>query len=376
MIDNTFSCDIASFVTIQETIMRERTIGLISTLVLGLLAAPLPVEAQPVKQVIQSLERLDPSSRMAKLIEGAKREGKVVLYTATNITETREFLKVFKRLYPFLEANSYRAGGFRLANKVISEARTERYEADLIQVLGHAGSEISRAGLVHPYLSPERKHLRREFMDKEGMWTSVQHIRVALGYNTSLVKKEEAPKSYRDLLEPKWKGKFVIDTEDQDVLSAFIDAWGEERALGLFRGFAKNNVALRRSRTLQAQLLAAGEFHVAPFLHGNRPALMKRQGAPVEVVMLEPYITKVSTLYLAKQAPNPHAALLLYDFLLSKESQNIISSTFGRGSVRADMKGIFPELEREHYQIVNPDTAGPRLRALRKFFDEVLGVGG
>jgi iron(III) transport system substrate-binding protein len=343
--------------------------------ILYLFSSPIGARAQTVGEVIRSLKGLSPQARLQKLVSGAKREGRVVFYGTVSAAHARKFLDGFKQRYSFLTTGHYRAGGFRLINKITTEARSGRFEPDIIQTSALVGFELIRAKLVAKYFSPQRKYLRKEFLDKNGLWTAMQHVRVALGYNTNLVKAEEAPKTYEALLDPKWKENVVIDNQDQDVLSALIDAWGEEKALAYFRGLAKNQVAIRRSRTLQAQLLAAGEFHIAAFLHGYRPAGMKRQGAPVDIKMLEPFITKPSPIFLAKHSPHPHAAILLYDYLLSEETQKIVGEDLGRGPVRIGTRERYPELKRDRYQIVNPDTAGPKLRKLRKFFDQIFGTG-
>ncbi len=155
-----------------------------------------------------------------------------------------------------------------------------------------------------------------------------------------------------------------------------MDAWGEEKAFAFFKGLAKNQVGIRRSRTLQSQLVVAGEYHMAAFLHGNTPAKMKRQGAPIEVVMFEPFISKVGALYLPKHSPHPHAAILFYDYLLSEETQKVVAGKFGRGPVRLGIEGKFPELERKRYQIVDPSIAGPRFRKMNKFFNKTFGITG
>lgn len=338
--------------------------------------APGKVFGETVEELVRSLDGLSPEARLEKLVAGAKKEGRVVFYGTASADDAREFLAGFKRRYPFLETGHYRAGGFRLVNKVVTEARGGRYEPDVIQTSSLVGHELITAGLITKYFSPERKYLRKEFYDKDGKWAAMQHVRVALGYNTQLVKSDEVPKDYHDLLKPRWKGKVVIDNQDQDVLAALIDAWGEEKAFALFKGLAKNSVNIRRSRTLQAQLLAAGEFHIAAFLHGYIPAEMKGKGAPVRVVTYPPFITKPSPLFLAKHSPNPHAAILLYDYLLSEDCQKIVATKIGRGPVRVGIKEKYPELQRDQYQIVNPETAGPKLRELREFFDKTFGVSG
>lgn len=103
---------------------------------------------------------------------------------------------------------------------------------------------------------------------------------------------------------------------------------------------------------------------------------MKRQGAPVNLHMFEPFVTKPSPIVLAKHSPHPHAAILLYDYLLSEECQKIVAEQVGRGSVRVGIKGKYPELAHDRYQVVNPERAGPKLRDLRMFFNEVFGIDG
>lgn len=354
--------------------------ALSSFLLVGILLQPFltPAEAfgEPIEKLVRSLDGLSAKARLGKLVEGAKKEGKVVFYGTASADDARKFLAGFRQRYPFLETDHYRAGGFRLVNKVVTEARGGRYEPDVIQTSSLVGHELITADLITRYLSPERKYLRREFYDKDGKWAAMQHVRVALAYNTETVKSEEVPKSYEDLLAPRWKGKVVIDNQDQDVLAALIDAWGEEKAFGLFKGLARNQVNIRRSRTLQAQLLAAGEFQIAAFLHGYRPAEMQRMGAPVGIVILPPFVTKPSPLFLAKHSPHPHAAVLLYDYLLSEDCQRIVATEIGRGAVRAGIEEKYPELQRDQYQIVNPETAGPKLRPLREFFEKTFGVSG
>lgn len=339
-------------------------------------SSPADLHAESVEKVIRSLEGLSSQARLKKLKKGAKREGKAVFFAAMRAEQGRAILKGLMKYHPFLKTNSYRAAGFRLVNKVLTEARGGLYEPDIVEVSGPAGYELMKAGLVSRYLSPERKYLRKEFMDRNGNWTGLMGIRVALGYNTSLVKKDDAPRSYHDLLNPKWRGKFSIDNQDSEVLLGFMDAWGEEKAFALFRGLANNNASIRRSRTLQSQLVAAGEYEIAAFLHGNTPAKMKRQGAPIEAVMLAPYISKVGAIYLAKHAPHPHAAILLYDYLLSEELQKKVAGKFGRGSVRIGIKGKYPELEHKRYQVVDPSGAGPRFRKINKFFNKIFGISG
>ena len=148
---------------------------------------------QTAEELVQSLKGLSAKARSEKLVEGAKKEGKAVFYGTASAEDARKFLAGFRRKYPFLETGHYRAGGFRLVNKVVTEARGGRYEPDIIQTSALVGYELIAASLITKYLSPERIHLRKEFYDKDGKWAAMQHVRVALGYNTEFVNPAELP---------------------------------------------------------------------------------------------------------------------------------------------------------------------------------------
>ena len=324
------------------------------------------------EDLIQSLSGLSPDARLAKLVDGAKREGKVTFYASLDGKDAKELLEGFKRRYPFLEYQHYRTGGIRLINKAVSESKAKRYEADVMSVTGHIIYEFMRGGLAAKYISPERRFIRKDFVDKDGYWTGFDHVPVVVGFNTKLVTSGEMPKRYEDFLNPKWRGNLAIDEDDQDVYAALIDAWGQERTDGFFKGLRANQVSLRRGRVLQSELVAAGEIPVSLFLHSHLPLALKGKGAPVDFLYLPPFVTKIITMALAKFAPHPHSAILLSDYLLSREAQQMIVSKLDREGVREGVEGTHREIHVKHYAILNPDTAGPRAQELRKRFEEMM----
>jgi iron(III) transport system substrate-binding protein len=181
------------------------------------------------------------------------------------------------------------------------------------------------------------------------------------------------PKSYEDLLAPKYRGRLVLDSDDQDVLAGLADVWGEEKATSFFKSLAVNQASLRRGRTLIGQLLAAGEFSIALFLHSHVPISLKANRAPVEFVYLPPHLTKLVPIFLAKHSPHPHSAILLYDYLLSKDAQKLMVEKLDRVAVRKDVEGKHPEIAKEKYSVVNPSIEGARIRQYQKFFNEIFG---
>jgi iron(III) transport system substrate-binding protein len=324
-------------------------------------------------EVLKAYGNLRGTEREAKLMEGAKREGKMVYYGTTAIDHSKRILDAFKKKYPFIKTGHFRSGAVDVYNKITAEARGQRYEVDVIDLLpGEAYTLVSK-GLVDPYLSPSREGIKKEFMDKDGYWTTVFHLVVALGYNTEYVKKKDAPRSYEDLLDPKWKGRMSLDNQDMDLMGTLIEYWGREKGLAYFKKLAANDPMMRRGHTLQAQILAAGEFHVAPWLYGYRPSSMKQKGAPVEIVLLEPVLTVPTYLMLAKNSPHPYSAALFLDWALSQAgAMKIFAEKLGRTSPRSGYKDKFPELVVPKYLVVDPRKIGPNYGEYTKIYCDLF----
>jgi iron(III) transport system substrate-binding protein len=138
----------------------------------------------------------------AKLIEAAKKEGKVVWYTSTSVTESKPLLDDFEKLYPFVKGEIFRASGEKTLNRIMTESRAGRWDFDVVTI-----SEVDAlmdAKLLSPYKSPEAKNFISEFKDPDGYWTADYVNYMTVGYNPKLVSDKDAPKSWEDLLDSKW----------------------------------------------------------------------------------------------------------------------------------------------------------------------------
>lgn len=310
-------------------------------------------------------------AREAQLVEAAKREGKVILYGTTNITVMQELLDRFKRKYPFLQVSNYRATTNRVYAKIVAEARSGTHAVDVVEISPDSSLKLKKDNLLDPYFSPVRKSILDDYLDKDGYWTGYFHQVIALGYNTSAVKKAEIPRTYDDLLNASFKGKMSLGTADQELFGSLLEIWGKEKTFSFFRALAKNEPAMREGHTLQAQLLAAGEFAVAPWLLGHNLAELKRKGAPVETVLLEPVLSAPKYVLLPKHSAHPHAAALMIDWLLS-EGQEILVGKFGRNSTAPGLKHLFPELVRSKYLVVSPERFGPQYTDYVRWYCEIF----
>jgi iron(III) transport system substrate-binding protein len=348
--------------------------SLVSTVfVLAILLCALAAMAwgKTAGEVLAQFQGLQGSGREAQLVEAAKKEGKIVLYGTANIAVMQQLLDQFKKKYSFLQIDNYRATTNRVYTKIQAEARSGTHAVDVIEISPDSAFKLKQDHLLDPYVSPVRKSILEGYTDKEGYWTGYFHQVIALGYNTASVKKTEAPKTYDDLLNPNFKGKMSLGTADQELFGTILEFWGKEKTFAYFNKLAKNAPAMREGHTLQAQLLSAGEFSISPWVLGHNLGELKRKGAPVETVLLEPVLSTPKYVLLAKYSPHPHAAALLIDWMLS-EGQEIIVGKFGRNSTLPGLKHLFPELVRPKYLVVNPEKFGPQYADYVSWYCEIF----
>ena len=210
---------------------------------------------------------------------------------------------------------------------------------------------LRNAKLITPYRSPESKFIDRDMVDDEGYWTAYYVNPYVLGYNTKLVNKEDVPKTYEQLLDPKWKGKKIsIDDSAYGFLAGLIRAWGKEKAVEYFKKFAAQEPVPQRGNTNRVQLTMAGEY---PLIIAYAPTIQREtsKGHPMDWVPLEPVPVQVNPMMLASKAPHPNAGKLFIDFLLSKEGQKMLVG-FRRIPVREDVEPDPPRLFRGYKPIV------------------------
>lgn len=291
----------------------------------------------------------------ANLVEGAKREGRVVFYTPLNITDSRALLQRFEQKYPFVKTELLRLSAEPLLNRILTEERAGRSAVDVVN--NNVINALKKAKLLALYKSPEQAAYPEAFRDPDGFWTSLNSNYYVLGYNSKLIPAKEAPADWSDLLQPKWKAKIGMDQEEFEWFAAMSDAWGRERALKFHRALAQQQIHWRKGHTLISQLIAAGEFPLG-IVYAHRAESMKRAGAPIEwVKSLNPVLATLTPVALAAKAPHPNAAKLLVDFLLSREAQQMLIAA-NRVSGRSDVESIVPEM---HPSKLKLQTIDPRI---------------
>ena len=237
----------------------------------------------------------------------------------------RAVADAFEKKYG-VHVDIWRGSSEDIIQRAATEARGGHYEADVFETAAPQSEAINREKLARMVDTPVAADIIKGAMVPGNPWIPSRLIVFTGAYNTNLVKKADLPKTYNDLLDPKWKGKLGIEADDNNWLMAMADAMGEDKALALFRSIvAKNGVSARKGHTLMANLVASGEVPIALTIYHHEVEPLSRAGAPIAGLDLPPIIALTAGASVAARAPHPYAAVLFLDFLLT-EGQQILAA--------------------------------------------------
>jgi iron(III) transport system substrate-binding protein len=303
----------------------------------GASALGVTVFASPIRAQAPAASAITP-----QLIEAAKKEGKVVWYTSVDLPVAERVAKLFEGKYAGVACRVERTGAERVFQRIGQEYSSRVHAVDVVQSSDAAHFIVwKKEGLLTPYVPEDvAQHWPAEHKDPDGMFATFRAWLCVIGYNTNLVKAEEAPKSFRDLLDPKWKNKLVKAHPGYSgtIMTATFQM---ARDLGwdYFEKLAQQNVMQVQSSADPPKKLALGERAVQA--DGNEYNLfqLKEKGDPVEIV----YATEGSPLIIGpngvmKNAPNPNAARLFQSFCYTAEAQQLLIDVGGLRSVHPQTK--------------------------------------
>jgi iron(III) transport system substrate-binding protein len=345
----------------------------LATQVCFFMLALVPLHGTTIAEVAAKIKSLKQQEKLDYLFKGAQAEGELVYYGTLPIDEFLPLAKVFNARYRSLALQHYFSPRQGILNRALTEARAGRHAVDVIQVDLSYGYQLMNENLVQPYSISARDRFYDGTYDPSGYWHSMYHLTTALIYNTSSIKPEQAPKSYEDLLGPAWKGKMLFDPEAGYLLAAMEQAWGREKAVDYLTKLSKQELSYRRGGTLTTQVVTSGEYPIGIAINGETSAAIRDKGAPLGFKVLAPKIVKPEGLFLAKNAPHPHAALLFVEWVLSEEAQSFLATTLGKGSAMKGLRSKYKEFQVRPDFVVSPKL-GPKLQNYIQDFTKILGV--
>jgi ABC-type Fe3+ transport system, periplasmic component len=235
--------------------------------------------------------------------------------------------EAFMKKYPFVKPDGQRLGSTAALQRTLAEIRAKTPRTDV--VVSSLVVELKQANLAQPFHSPILESFPAEFQEPDHFYGTYRVAYHGIAYNTKMVSQAEAPQSYEDLLDAKWKGKIVwndsAETGGPLLILYLRKIWGEEKAEDYLRQLARQNIITRPSSLRNVvDLLIAGEHHIMLNAAFHHVAASRAKGAPVDAVMQEPVLTRNNYVILLKTAPHPHAAMLLIDFLMGEEAQRLM----------------------------------------------------
>jgi ABC-type Fe3+ transport system substrate-binding protein len=344
----------------------------IASLALAALAAVQLCMAQSGKSALASLAAYEGADRQARLLEGARREGYVSLYTSFPPEDVAALNAAFEKKYG-VKVRAWRAASEKVLQRTVAEAQAGRDEVDLVDSNSVPLELLHRQGLLQAVRSPHHAELIPAAVPAHREWAWARLSVFVQAYNTRFVRKTELPAVYGDLLDPRWKGRLGIEASDEDWFAEVVQALGEDKGLRLFRELAsKNGLSVRRGHSLLAQMVASGEVPFALTVYNFTAEQLKGQGAPLEWFTLPPAIAHGNGFAVLKRTPRPHAALLYYDFMIGEDGQRILAD---RKSVPTSRK-IQTYLDRDSLRIIDPVRLVDQGERWARLYEDIIVKGG
>ena len=274
------------------------------------------------------------ADRQAILEEGAKKEGKVTWYTSLIIADrAKPLADAFMKKYPYVSVEPTFLDSDALVARAVQEFNAKKYDLDYVEASYPGVTGLKAAHVTAKFTSPSiGDAFPKEVIDPDGMFIADRENPLGFTWNTDLVPEAQGPKTYDDLLDPKWKGKIATNNQSQGI--QYLGAVSLIKGDAFLPSLAKQNLSVQSlASNAVIQLVASGE------VVGTMPAAVgqvtaaKKKGAPLAWSPLDKAPTALGYSAVAANAPHPYATALFLDWLLSKEGQDTMAST-GEGGVR------------------------------------------
>ncbi len=309
--------------------------------------------------------------RLQGLITGAKKEGALTFYTSIPEKDMAVLAADFDRRYG-VKVNVWRASSVKVLQRAAAEARANRWDFDAAAVSSPEMEAMHRERLLQEVRSGHHADLAPDAMPSHRAWVP-QFLNVFVqAYNTSLVGKEDLPKSYAELANTKWKGRLGVEASDGEWYCGVLKNVGEERGARMFRDIAATaGWSVRSGHTLLANLVASGEVPLALTVYSYRIEQLKSAGAPVEWFGIDPVIGRANGAGVSRRPPHPNAALLFYEYLISDAQPLMVKMNYlaANTKVGSSLRGV-------KVRFIDPRTPLEELDRCAKAFDDLNGGRG
>jgi iron(III) transport system substrate-binding protein len=331
--------------------------------------------AEPLKAAAPPAEEVTPA-----LVEAARKEGKLSFYSALELSTAERLARTFEAKYPGIAVRVERSGAERIFQRIAQEQGSGISAVDVANSTDPAHYlEWKKNDWLAPYIPLDvAQHFPADQIDPDGMYATACAWLEAIGYNTSLVRREDAPKSYADLLDPKWRGKMVKAHPGYSgaiLTTTFLLA----RDLGwpYLEKLAQQKVMQVQSAADPPKKVLLGERAVMADGNDYNLVLLKDQGKPVEVVYPAegaPLIIVPSGIF--RGAPNPNAARLFQSYFFSAEAQQMLVDVFAHRSFHAQVKEKGEHIPLANLKLLKADPGQVQAQSeeIKARYSKIFGV--
>ena len=288
------------------------------TVTLLAMIVPTTVFAIEASRDVKLAAALKGADRHEQLLTKARAEGVLNLYATMGQEQINVLAAAFEKSYG-IKVNVWRANSEGVLRRTVTEAKGGRFEVDVIESNGYELESLHLEQLSQAIDTPFAANMIAEAQPAHREWIGNRANLFVFAYNSQRVRRDELPKTYADLLDPRWKGKLAAEADNVDWFFTVGRELGEERATKLFSEIARSNgMQLRKGHPLLASLTASGEIVAVTATYNYFiDKLRKEKSAPVDWVAVAPAVARISGVALSRRAPHPYAAMLFIDFMLS-----------------------------------------------------------
>lgn len=309
-----------------------------------------------------------------EVLNQARKEGEVVLYTTMSVGDFEHFSKAFREKYPGLNLRHVYLSSSRQTTRVMQEFRAGRVQGD---VLGNSPEPLlflKQQGVLGQYRSPETKNLLANAWDNDGFWSGITTDLLVTGFNPRLLSRAAAPKNYDEYLRPQFKSQIGVNRGVPYPLTGMVSLRGDEQGLAYFKKLSQQDLKLVEGYTHTVNMMAAGEYPITGFMQVSKLDAMKRREAPVDWLPSTQTLATISTVAMVKNPLHPAGAQVLIDFYLSAEGQRALASAGKiplRKGVKSPSKDIDQLMESANLHVIRSEGSYDKYM---KVYNEYLGI--
>jgi iron(III) transport system substrate-binding protein len=249
----------------------------------------------------------------------------ITFYTSLHEQNLPAIVAAFEKKHG-IKVKSWRAAADKVLQRTLTEANAGRHDVDAVFVGSGELEALHREKLLARIESPNYERLLPAAMPRYHEWAPAYLTVWVQEFNTAAMRREELPKSWDELRQPRWKGRLGIEAGNDDWFGKMLSVMGEAKGLELFRAIvAANGISVRKGHSLLGNLVVSGEVPLALTMHGNLAISAKKSGAPVDWIALEPIVARANGIGVLAKAPHARAARQFYEYLISDEGQQLLA---------------------------------------------------